>query len=110
MKRNHDLCIHGRNLLCQALEIDPPCPDIFLASMATVPIPNPPEISIPDYKGIEPLQDFLFQHFNLEVPVLYWSTPPRRFLRISSQLYNSPEQYSFLAEKLRFSLARENGK
>ncbi|MEI7982275.1 MAG: aminotransferase, partial [Bacteroidota bacterium] len=100
MERNHQMCIRGRDVICNALKIEPPCPDNMVASMATLPLPNPSEISIPDYKGIEMLQDFFFRKYNLEVPVLFWDTPPRRFTRISAQLYNAPWQYSFYAEKL----------
>jgi isopenicillin-N epimerase len=36
-----------------------------------------------------------------------WPAPPKRLLRISAQLYNSPEQYSRLAQALREELAVE---
>jgi len=100
LEHNHLLCLMGRNLICQALGIEPPAPDDMIASMATFPLPLPPNIVVPDYKGTEPLQDYFFQKYNIELPVFYWGTPPRRFARISAQLYNSLGQYAFFSEKL----------
>jgi len=107
MEHNHLMCLRGRDIICQSLAMDPPAPSEILASMATFPIPLPPEIKIPDYKGTEPLQDYLFREYNIELPVFYWGSPPRRFARISAQLYNSLEQYAFFSEKLSAALIKE---
>jgi len=107
LRRNHDLCIEGRNLLCRTLGITAPCPDEMLASMATLPLPDPPRMRLPDYKSTDALQNILYYEFGIEIPVMYWSSPPRRFLRISTQLYNSFAQYEYLAEKLKIALAME---
>jgi isopenicillin-N epimerase len=39
MQRNHQLAIAARQVLCQALEIPPPCPEEMLGSLAVVPLP-----------------------------------------------------------------------
>ena len=38
--------------------------------------------------------------YGIEVPAFFWPAPPRRLLRISAQLYNTPEQYERLAAAL----------
>ena len=46
----------------------------------------------------------LFERFAIEVPVMVWPAPPRRLVRISAQLYNTPADYERLAEALRMLL------
>jgi isopenicillin-N epimerase len=100
MERNHRLCLEGRDILCEVLNLEPPCTNNMLASMATIPVPLPDHFTVPGYKETDPLQDRLFRDFNIEIPVIYWSTPARRFIRISAQLYNSVDQYRYLATYL----------
>ncbi|MFH1160956.1 MAG: aminotransferase class V-fold PLP-dependent enzyme [bacterium] len=100
MERNRSLCLEGRELLCSTLGIDKPCPDSLIASMATFPLPTPEEIPVFDYKSCDPLQELIFREYNLEIPVWYWGESPKRIMRISVQLYNSIEQYHYLASKL----------
>jgi isopenicillin-N epimerase len=53
------------------------------------------------------LQDALVERHRIQVPV--WAVPGenRRLIRISAQLYNSPEQYRYLAEALARELEAE---
>ncbi len=99
-RRNRDLALRARDLLCEALGINSPCPDSMIGSMAAIPIcdgsPEPP--TSPLYK--DPLQDTLLFDSSIEVPVIPWPTPPHRLVRISAQLYNTEEQYRLLAEKI----------
>jgi isopenicillin-N epimerase len=107
MARNHALALEGRKLLCQTLEIDPPCPAESIGSMASVPLPDAREdrrASPPLY--IDPLQDQLLARHAIEVPVISWPGFPKRLLRISAQLYNSREQWQLLADALRELLPR----
>lgn len=101
MKRNHDLCLQARNLICSTLEIDKPCPDNMLASMATFPLTLKGSFNPPDYKSVDAFQDLLFSDYHIEIPVWYWSEPPKRLTRIAVQLYNSMEQYQYLAVALK---------
>jgi len=96
-RRNHALAVTARDLLCEALGIDPPAPDGMLGSMACVPLPD----GVPDPPAIDPLQDRLWHDHRIEVPVIAWPRPPRRLLRVSAQLYNAPGQYALLAGALR---------
>ena len=102
MKRNRALALAGRETLCRALDISAPCPDEFIGSLASIPIPdaaaNGPPTS-PLYS--DPLQDRLRTEFGIEVPIIPWPAPPKRLLRISAQVYNSLPQYELLAEALK---------
>jgi isopenicillin-N epimerase len=100
MKRNRELCLEARELICAALQLDKPCPDGMIASMATFPLPAAADPLPVDYKSFEPLQDLLFDEYHIEIPVWKWSSPPSRLFRISAQLYNSKEQFGYLAEAL----------
>ena len=99
MRRNHALALRGRDMICAALGIDPPAPDHMLGSMASFPIPDGNPADKASVFG-DPLQDALFDRFQIEVPVMPWPEPPKRLLRISAQLYNRPEEYERLATSL----------
>jgi isopenicillin-N epimerase len=101
MHRNHDLCLDARDLICSELQIDKPCPDPMIACMATFPLPLPAAATAHDYKSFDPLQELLYQKYNIEIPVWNWSSPPSRLIRIAVQLYNSMDQYRYFAEVLR---------
>ena len=101
MSRNHALALAGRKVLCDALQIPPPCPDDCVGSMASVPIPSSPGGVKPVQPlYLDPLQDRLREEFNIEVPVIPWPAHPQRLLRISAQLYNSLPQIELLAKAL----------
>jgi len=102
MARNRELALAGQKILCRALQIDAPCPESCIGSMAAVPLPdnNGGERPRAPYY-LDPLQDTLLAKYGIEVPVIPWLVFPKRLLRISAQLYNSPAQYELLAEALR---------
>jgi isopenicillin-N epimerase len=95
MRRNHDLALRARDLLCERLDIAKPAPDEMLGSMAAIPLPG-------EGDG-QALQDRLFFAHHIEVPVMPW---PGRVLRVSAQLYNSIEDYEKLADALSSEIAR----
>ena len=106
--RNHALAVEARRALCAALDVAPPCPEEMLGSLAAVRLPDgdgrrrsPP--------GLDPIQDALLERFGIEVPINSWPAPPRRWVRVSAQLYNSVEQYAYLGESLRTLLGEESG-
>jgi isopenicillin-N epimerase len=102
MEKNREKAIAARQLLCDALGVLPPCPAQMLGSMAVVPLPD--KLSL--YEQGEPtrewprLQDILFDRFKIEVPVIPWSEPFKQMVRVSAQLYNTPEQYEYLSRAL----------
>ncbi len=97
MKRNHDVCIEARNFFCRELGLEPSCPDEMNAGMSTMELPLMGNIHPPDYKDADDIQNRMYAKYNLELPLWYWSDPPRRTTRISVQLYNSPEQFRYAA-------------
>jgi isopenicillin-N epimerase len=103
MQRNHALALHGRDLLCHTLGIDPPAPDTMLAAMAAIPLPDGTSTTAPSLYG-DPLQDALLFEDHIEVPIVPWPHPPKRLLRISAYLHNQPADYERLAAALRARL------
>jgi len=99
-RRNHELVLEGRRVLCDALGIDAPCPDSMIGSLASLPLPEGEGESVNELFPFDRLQDRLLQEHRIEVPVIAWPAPPRRLIRISAQLYNSRPQYVALAGAL----------
>jgi len=97
MRRNHELALRARDLLCNRLGIEHPAPDDMLGSMAAVPLAEGKPY-VPTLYG-DPLQDALFEH-NIEVPIHPWPHQPKRVLRVSAQLYNEIGDYEKLADAL----------
>ncbi|HEX2834542.1 MAG TPA: aminotransferase class V-fold PLP-dependent enzyme [Thermoanaerobaculia bacterium] len=88
MRRNHQLALLGRDLLCHALHIERPAPDEMLGAMAALPL---------GAGDAEALQNALLFDHGIEVPLMPW---PSRLLRISAQLYNEFSDYEELAKAL----------
>jgi isopenicillin-N epimerase len=98
MKRNHDLVLEGRRVLSQAVGIPVAAPDEMVGSMASVILPD---ASGPDPGGeLSPLMDELF-NAGFSSLVMNWPKWPRQLLRISAHLYNTADDYSALADRLR---------
>ena len=105
MQHNHDLAIRGRNILCEALGLTPPCPDEMLACIATLILPDEgADGGIPLHEP-DPLHSVLSEKYGIQVPVWSWPSPRGRYFRISAQLYNSEEEYHYLAWALKQELA-----
>lgn len=109
-RRNRNLARLGRDLLCDALGIDPPVPEEALAAMASVPLPDDPAGTppIPPWAmATLPLQDRLLSDHGVEVPVQPWPSLPRRLLRVSCPAYASEADLRACCAALRAELARE---
>jgi isopenicillin-N epimerase len=110
-RRNHALAVAARKIICEAIEIEPPCPDKLIGSLAAIPLINANAKSRPKSPlFLDPLQDKLLQEHAIEVPIIPWPKWPERCLRISAQLYNSLPQYERLAEALKKRLVAEKSK
>lgn len=87
---NHALAVAARDLLCEALAIDPPAPEAMLGSMAAVPLPG-------ESSGmLDPLAGELREHGF----VVAAFGGARRVLRVSAHRYNSFDEYAALAALL----------
>jgi isopenicillin-N epimerase len=105
MAHNHQLAVTARTLLCDRLGIEPPCPETMLGSMATLPLPDrlqdrEPGESRAVISRFDPLQSTLLEKHRIEVPLLRWGKPARRWFRISAHAYSSIEDYERLAAAL----------
>ena len=98
-QRNHELAVKARKILCERLGTEPLCPESMLGSMATVRLPA--RCQGRQLNGrFEEEQVKLYRDFGVEVPFLRIGTPTERYIRVSAQLYNSVEEYEYLAEAL----------
>ena len=101
MKRNRELALSARKILCEALHCDLPCPDSMVGSIASIQLSDagsskPPKTPL----YLDALQEKLFRDFEIEVPIIPWPAPPKRLLRLSAQLYNALPDYEKLARAL----------
>ena len=99
MKHNHDLAIEGRDIICERLGIEKPCPDEMIGCIATLSLPGSSSGGIPLYDP-DPLHELLQDKYGIQVPVWSWASPKGRYIRISAQLYNHVNDYHDLAEAL----------
>ena len=108
MATNHALALAGRDLLCDALGVAAPAPDVMLGSMAAVPLPVVASPRLP--AGVATMDEALLPHYGVEVPLTAFPVDataeggvadPMRFVRISAQQYNDLSQVERLAAALR---------
>ena len=96
-ERNHELAVRARQLLCERLAVEAPCPEAMLGAMATIPLPK-------HFQGakaagkIDAEQLALYDQFRIEVP--FNRVNGTRYLRISAQIYNALADYERLADAL----------
>tara|TARA_Y100001970_G_scaffold222635_1_gene273881 strand:- start:1774 stop:2967 length:1194 start_codon:yes stop_codon:yes gene_type:complete len=100
MKHNTDLAINARNVLLDVFDTPKLCPDSMIVGLSAVVLP---EANIPITSVLEPdpLHTLLYEKYNIQVPVFGWPHHNRRYLRTASYLYNSLEEYEYLAEVLK---------
>jgi isopenicillin-N epimerase len=117
MKNNRALCLHARDVLCAALNIQPTAPDAMVGCICSIVLPeHPPALAErlrqrPSRYG-DALQDALLDRWRIQVPVWNWTLATGnvvRILRVSAQAYNSIGQYQYLAGAVREELGREAG-
>ena len=103
MKKNRDLAIRARSILCQALGTTEPVPESMVSSIASVELPTEGDVGPMSIEG-DPFHNHLYDEFGIQVPVFPWRHHQTRYIRISAQLYNSLEEYEYLAECLTLTL------
>ena len=75
----------------------------MISCIATIPLPGITTGGIPLHEP-DPLHELLQEKYKIQIPVWSWESPKGRFIRISAQLYNSIEEYQYLAEALAIEL------
>ena len=115
MQANHDLVLAGRTLVARKLGTPHAAPDELLGSLAAVLLPE----HAPDVMAClakkwaasgDPLGANLNQRHHIQIPLIHSTHPAtvgQRWVRLSAQLYNSMEQYEYLANALVEELGRE---
>jgi isopenicillin-N epimerase len=98
-ERNHQLAVKARRALCQQLQVPAPCPEDMLGFMATLSLPEPFQQQ-PRSGRIDVEQERLYDRFGIEVPLLRFGKPERRYFRISAHIYNSLAEYEYLGQAL----------
>lgn len=99
MARNHAMCLQARKLICQAIGAETPVPESMIGPLAAIDLPN-------GNLSAHEIKSRLLDEYRIQVPV--WGTPAGKVtVRISVQIYNSIEQYEYLAESLRSILGRD---
>jgi isopenicillin-N epimerase len=96
MAANRALVLQARALLLTSIGAEPPCPETMIGSMASIPLPEAAAGSPAERLDCKGLHDW-FRARGVET----WLHPnPVPLLRISAQLYNTPEQFNTLASLL----------
>ena len=99
MDHNHRLAWQGAKLIAEKLNIELPLEEKYIGSMVNIPMPEGEE-GFPKFNETCPLKKVLFEKYKIEVPIFFFPSAPRQWLRISAQLYNSLEQYEYLGDCL----------
>lgn len=117
-QRNRTLALGAQQLLSDALGTSAPVPESMTACIAMVSLPSLSSeawsrLSQRPTKHADALQDALIANWRVQVPVIHppgdnLAQGPLRCVRVSAQLYNSPEQYGYLADALKAELAAED--
>jgi isopenicillin-N epimerase len=100
-ERNRSLALAARPLLCTALGLEPPCPDDMIGAIASLPLPSGSAKPLTSPLYADPMQDTLLERYGIEVPVIPWPAVPQRLVRLSTQVYNTLDEYQRLADALR---------
>lgn len=98
-ERNRNLAIAGAKLIAQKLEVALPVPESMLGSIVNIPLWDD---KIPDkfFNYYTEVKNLLYDQYKIEVPCVLFPQAPPQYVRVSSQLYNSLEEYEYLGECL----------
>jgi len=100
MEHNTNLAIEARNIILEALETPKLCPDSMIVGLSAVALPGEGVVTTSVLEP-DPLHTLLFEKYRIQVPVFSWPHHNVRYLRTASYLYNSLEEYEYLAEVLK---------
>ncbi|MFZ4574635.1 MAG: aminotransferase class V-fold PLP-dependent enzyme [Phycisphaerales bacterium] len=112
MRRNRAMTLAARDMLCREIGMTPPAPDSMIGSICTMILP-PHDAALHarlmqrPSKQHDALWDALNVKHRIQVPVWGLAGKPERFLRIACQVYNTMEQYEYLARAVNAELEAE---
>ena len=87
-------------MLSKTLSTDLPVPEKNIGFISNILI-GKGELPEKYFNNITLLQETLFQKYKIEVPIFVFNKDnPRLWVRIATQVYNSMEQYEYLAEAI----------
>ncbi len=114
MRRNRALTLEARDMLCREIGMTPPAPDSMIGSICTMILPphdaaRHARLMQRPSKQHDALWDALSTKHRIQVPVWGLAGKPARFLRIACQLFNTMEQYEYLARAVKAELEVERG-
>lgn len=97
MKRNHELALEARRIICDVLAIQAPAPDEMVGSLFAIRLSDR---SGEDPGGLlSPLNQELLDA-GFETLVMVWPEWPHQIIRISAHLYNELDEYRLIADTL----------
>ena len=97
METNISMSREVVKMLCQMLEQPIPVPENRITNMCSIPLPP---LKMPLSPGaFDPLQEQLYHDYHIEIPIINFG-PNQRFIRPSCFIYNTFEQYNYLATSL----------
>jgi isopenicillin-N epimerase len=99
MKHNHRLAWKAACMISEKTGFDLPVSEKYIGSMVTIPVPDGEE-GFPKFNENPPLKRKLLEKYLIQIPVFTFPDAPQQWIRISTQLYNSFEQYEYLGECL----------
>ncbi|MCA9541583.1 MAG: aminotransferase class V-fold PLP-dependent enzyme [Myxococcales bacterium] len=104
--RGRKLALAGREAICAALGVEPPCPPEMIGTLAAIPLPDAPTDEPPPDSPLytSPLQQYLLDKHRIEVPIVPWPAHPQRLVRFSAAPYNVLAEYERLTAALREAL------
>lgn len=106
MAHNRATALSMRARLATRLGAALPSPDEMIGSLAAIALPDDPSADM-SHAYRTALQTALVERHRVQVPIVVWPAPPRRFVRISAQIYNRPAEYDRLADALLAELTAE---
>lgn len=111
-EHNRSLVLWARKLVCTTLGVEPSAPESMIGSLAAIHLPrhSPERLAVlagRPTKYHDALQDEIIRRHAIQVPIWFVAGTPERLIRLSAQVYNSREQYEYLAAALAEEVARE---
>ena len=103
IEHNTMLAVEARNIILEVLQTPKLCPDSMIVGLSAVALPGE-GVATKTVLEPDPLHTLLYEKYKIQVPVFSWLHHNKRYLRTASYLYNSLEEYEYLAEVLKKEL------